>query len=117
MYIRLQSVKFYTFDRHFSTHILYKKEIDIAELLLKTVLDRDKKRTSNRDVLLIIKLQAQNWNHLSYNHFPKCIDPTPLKAYKVCTQHKKCSDRNSKKCKVALHIPDYFEKHQIMDNY
>lgn len=77
----------------FNTYSIQKKEINVAELLLKTVPDY-KRRISNRDAPLIVRLQAQNWDH-----FPKCIDP--LKAYEVCTKYKKYSDRNSKKCKVT----------------
>ena len=56
--------------------------------------------------------------------FPKHIDPTPSKknptrTCKVCTKHKKRSETTweCKKCRVALHVPNCFERYHTVEDY
>lgn len=92
----------------------------IAEGLLQTVSLQNYNRqesSSNGDIPM--RLQAQHWGH-----FPKHIDPTPLKknptrSCKVCTKHKKRSETTweCKNCRVALHVPHCFERYHTVEDY
>ncbi|CAD1472353.1 unnamed protein product [Heterotrigona itama] len=128
-----RKVFFYVFDMAlFNSYILFKKinagkkqsyaeyRIEIAESLLKNVPLPEYKgrgRLSNGD--LPLRLHAQHWGH-----FPKHIGPTPSKqkpsrACKVCTKHKKRSETTweCKKCQVALHVPECFERYHTIEDY
>ncbi|XP_066585582.1 piggyBac transposable element-derived protein 4-like [Prorops nasuta] len=115
-----------------NSYILYNKTImgkkqnyteyrlRIAEGILQTVPLQNYNRpepVSNGDIPM--RLQAQNWGH-----FPKHIDPTPLKknptrACKVCTKHKKRCETTweCKNCRVALHVPHCFERYHTVEDY
>lgn len=116
----------------FNSYILYNKNsmakkqnyteyrLRIAEALLQTVPLQNYNRQeslSNGDIPM--RLQVQHWNH-----FPKHIDPTPLKknstrVCKVCTKHKKRCEATweCKNCRVALHVPHCFERYHTVEDY
>lgn len=127
-----RKIFFYMFDMAlFNSYVLYSKmqpkknhyvnyRLDVAEQLLKTLTLPDYKvrgRPALGDTPL--RLQARHWGH-----FPKHIDPTPKKAKptracKVCWTHTKRSETTweCRKCLIALHVPDCFEKYHTLQNY
>lgn len=127
-----RKIFFYMFDMAlFNSYILYSKtqqkknhyvnfRLDVAEQLLKTVTLPDY-NVRGRPALGDTPLRLQS---LRWGHFAKHIDPTPNKqkptrACKVCSAHKKRSETTweCKKCLVALHVPDCFEKYHTLHNY
>lgn len=127
-----RKIFFYMFDMAlFNSYVLYTKtqpkkkhyvnyRLDVAEQLLKNLSLPDynvRGRPTHNDTPL--RLQSARWGH-----FAKHIDPTPKKsnptrACKVCWTHKKRSETTweCKKCLVALHVPDCFEKYHTLHNY
>ncbi|XP_042145916.1 piggyBac transposable element-derived protein 4-like [Ixodes scapularis] len=129
-----QKIFFYVMDiAVFNSYVIYKKlsgdcrtknfvdfRLDLAEEILESVKLPDYKtrgRPSNGDTPL--RLQAKCWGHFVQHIAPTEKKKNPTRACKVCTANKKRSETTWEcgQCKVALHVPECFQRYHTLKNY
>lgn len=127
-----RKIFFYMFDMGlFNSYVLYCKikaekdhyvnyRLDVAEQLLQNLALPDynvRGCPAHGDTPL--RLQAIRWGHLP-RHIPETLKKkNPTRACKVSKKHKKRSETvwECKKCLVALHVPECFERYHTTQNY
>lgn len=127
-----RKIFFYLLDMGmFNSYVLYSKmkatknhyvsfRLDVAEQLLQNLSLPDyntRGRPAHGDTPL--RLQAIHWGHFP-RHIPETLKKkNPTRVCKVCKKHKKRSETvwECKKCLVALHVPECFERYHTLQNY
>lgn len=127
-----RKIFFYLFDMGlFNSYVLDSKtkpkkdhyvnyRLDVAEQLLLNVSlpnYNTRGRLAHGDTPL--RLQANRWCHFP-RHIPETLKKkNPTRACKVCKKHKKRSETvwEYKKCMIALHVPECFERYHTIQDY
>lgn len=97
-----------------------KFRLDVAEQILQSVCIPDyQKRGRMSAGNTPHRLQAKQWGYFPRNIPPTNAKKNPQRRCKVCAKQKKRSETTwkCKKCLVALHIPDCFEKYHTVQDY
>lgn len=127
-----RKIFFYMFDMAlFNSYVLYSKtqpkrdhyvnyRLDVSEQLLKKISLPNynvRGRPAHDDTPL--RLQAVRWGHFSQHIASTEKKARPTRACRVCSKHKKRSETTweCKKCLVALHVSDCFERYHTLHNY